>query len=232
MKTFLDKIKNKNIFDKINKKGIFNKINNKKIIIITVILIIFSLSSLFLINKVFNKEESNSKKINDKEGHTLLDSNKVLVIYFSHEDNMVTLAETLSDIVGGDIRRIKPTISYPSGEELTKRQLDERDTNARPLYEDLNIDINDYDYIFIGYPIWSYTMPMIIYTFLDNYDLSSKIIIPFNIHQGEGNGGTYATIASLASQAQVLKGLAINKEEEPLNYSALIKLWLEELNFL
>lgn len=51
-----------------------------------------------------------------------------------------------------------------------------------------------YDVVFVGYPIWWYTLPMPIYTFFDKYDFDNKIIVPFNTHEGSGDGGTYSTI--------------------------------------
>ncbi len=67
-----------------------------------------------------------------------------------------------------------------------------------------DINIADYDTIFIGYPMWWYTFPMIIYTLFDKYDFSGKTIIPFNTHMGSADGGTYDTIRELEPNATVI----------------------------
>ena len=56
-------------------------------------------------------------------------------------------------------------------------------------------NVDDYDVIFIGYPIWWYTMPQAMYSFFEEYDFSGKTIIPFDTHYGSGNGGTFRRIA-------------------------------------
>ena len=83
----------------------------------------------------------------------------------------------------------------------------EADNNERPAFEPLSVDLTQYKTIFIGYPMWGYTFPMIIYTLFDELDFSGKTIIPFNTHMGSSGGGTYRTIEELEPKATVLKGL-------------------------
>ena len=92
------------------------------------------------------------------------------------------------------------------------------------------IDIDGYDNIFIGYPMWWYTFPMIIYTLFDKYDFSGKKIIPFNTHMGSGDGGTYRTIAQLEPKATILKGLPIEMSEAERGCKDKVSKWLKSLN--
>ena len=91
--------------------------------------------------------------------------------------------------------------------------------------------MDDYDTIFIGYPIWWYDMPMIIYTFFDEYDFSGKTIIPFNTHEGSGDSGTHDEIRDLKPDATVLEGLAIRGGDMESDQTTTVQNWLEELGF-
>lgn len=210
---------------------------NKKKSIILGISILLILIIGFTIISIFNNKKDNLQAdqiVNEenKEGHTSLDSTRTLVIYFSENSSLELLAKAISDEVGGDFKRLEPMTPYPSGEEFLSKTKEERDKDIRPKYKDLNINIDDYDTIFIGYPILHYTLPMILYTFFDDYDLSNKTIIPFNSHEGIGNGGTYVTIASLEPNAKILDGLAVNEKDIEKDASVRIKNWFKELGIL
>lgn len=166
-----------------------------------------------------------------KEGNTNLDSSKVLVVYFSYGGNTQKLAKLISDRVGGDFVRIETVKEYPEYSKLFDYAKAERDNNERPELKDMNINIDDYDTIFIGYPIWWYTLPMPIFTFLDNYDLSGKTIIPFNTHRGSGDGGTYDTIQDEEPNAKVLEGLPVPGDDMDKDQSSAVDNWLKELGF-
>ena len=88
----------------------------------------------------------------------------------------------------------------------------EHDEDQRPAIKN-EINVDSYDTIYIGYPMWWYTFPMIVYTFFDKYDFSGKTIIPFNTHMGSGNGGTYDTIRKLEPKAKVLTGLPVEMRD-------------------
>lgn len=154
---------------------------------------------------------------------------KVLVLYFSETGNTQKFAKTISDEVGGDFRRIETVKAYPKGDKLFDYTEKEKDQEARPQLKDMDINIDDYDILFIGYPIWWYTLPMPLYSFFDQYDLSNKTIIPFNTHEGSGDGGTYSTIKELESKANVLEGLAIRGGDMEKDQTTKIINWLNKL---
>ena len=107
------------------------------------------------------------------------DSN-VLVAYFSQSGNTEEMAAHIAEQTGGEILEIRPETPYPTDyNECGDVALEERDSNARPAIADLPESMDGYDTILIGYPIWWHTAPMIIGTFLENYDLTGVDIYPF-----------------------------------------------------
>ena len=108
---------------------------------------------------------------------------KTLIVYFSWSSsgNTEKMANTIKARIGGDILEIEPAVAYPTDySECGEVAKVERDENARPEIANLPDSLDEYDTIFIGYPIWWHTAPMIIGTFLENYDLSGKEIYPFS----------------------------------------------------
>lgn len=158
------------------------------------------------------------------------DGGKVLVIYFSpaNADTVdavsgatprvgeVSSVEYVAQIIGAqadaDMAKIIPADPYPLVyERAADRAKSEQDDGARPGFV-LDVNPEDYDVIFIGYPVWWYHLPMIMQTFFDTYDFNGKTIIPFNTHAGSRDGGTYREIAGLEPNATVLEGLAVAGE--------------------
>ena len=104
----------------------------------------------------------------------------VLIAYFSWSGNTAEMAAQIQEQTGGDLFEIVPVEPYPTDySECGEVALAERDSNARPEIQNLPESIEQYDTIFIGYPIWWHTAPMIIGTFLENYDLSGVDVYPF-----------------------------------------------------
>ena len=93
------------------------------------------------------------------------------------------------------------------------------------------IPVEDYDVIFIGYPMWWYTFPMILYTLFDRYDFSGKTVVPFNTHMGSGDGGTYRTIRELEPDATVLEGLPVEMRDAENGAEERIAKWLNKIGF-
>ena len=212
----------------------------KKILIILGVIVIVGAAVGFYL---YQNSDSPSVGINDsivnedgKEGSASanLDSDKVLVVYFSHGGNTQKLAKEISDQVGGDFRRIEPVNAYPEGDELYDYTEQEQADDARPEIQDLNIDMSKYDTVFIGYPIWWYTYPQVILTFFDNHDLTGKTIVPFVTHGGSGMSGTEDDMREYLSDKDVtvLDGLAVSRNDIEEDQSQTVTNWLEELGFI
>ena len=162
-----------------------------------------------------------------KEEEIMFDTKnkKCLIAYFSRVGNnyvsgkIVNLpvgntkivAQVIAEQTGGDLFRIDTVVDYPvdyhETTDVAKKELNE---NARPALTDHVSDMDSYDVVFLGFPNWWGTMPMAVFTFLEEYDFASKTIIPFCTHEGSGMGQSENDIKKLCPKANVLKGLAIH----------------------
>ena len=137
---------------------------------------------------------------------------KTLVVYFSCTGNTKDVAERIADLCNADIYEIIPSEPYTS-EDLDYNQsncranLEMNDESSRPAIGSDAVDISGYDTVFIGYPIWWGTMPRIINTFLDTYDLSDKTVMPFCTSGGSGVSRSVSDIKDAEPNADVRSGL-------------------------
>lgn len=157
---------------------------------------------------------------------------KNLVLYFSVYGTAKAVAEEIAKQTGADLVPIEPDIPYDSNRDhyntLAAYAKKEHDEDMRPAIKN-EFDIAAYDNIFIGYPMWWYTFPMIIYTLFDKYDFSGKSIIPFNTHMGSRDGGTYRTIRELEPNAIVLEGLPVEMKAAEKGCSTAVSRWLAKV---
>ena len=117
---------------------------------------------------------------------------KVLIVYYSWSGNTRQLANTIAKHINADILELQPEIPYPTDYGECVRQVKgEAQNKFRPKLKNLPADINGYETIIIGSPIWWHTMAPPVLTFLSAFDFSGKTVLPFYSHGGSG-GGTYA----------------------------------------
>ena len=127
----------------------------------------------------------NGGKIMQSENKT--NSSKALVVYYSRSGNTEALARMIGNETGADMFRVTTVTPYPEVyRETTELARAERDNNARPAINGRVENMADYDVVYIGVPNWWSTMPMPMFTFLEQYDLSGKTIVPFVTHGGGG----------------------------------------------
>jgi flavodoxin len=149
---------------------------------------------------------------------------RTLVVYYSRRGmnyvggkimnlkvgNTEVISKKIQALTGSDIFQIETVKSYPADyTETTKVAQQEKDANARPVLKSKVSNMNDYNVIYLGYPIWWGTMPMAVYTFLTTYDFAGKTIIPFCTNEGSGLGSSVQDIRRLCPKAKVLGGLEI-----------------------
>ena len=145
----------------------------------------------------------------------------VLVTYFSRagenynvgvveEGNTAKLAKVIAEQTGADLFEIVPVVDYPqSYDECLEVATAEQREEARPEYVSDVENWEQYDTIFIGYPIWWGEIPNIVYTFMENHDFAGKTVIPFNTHEGSGQSHSQRDIENTLPDATVLQGLAV-----------------------
>ena len=136
---------------------------------------------------------------------------KALVAYFSASGVTAKAAETLAQAVNADLYEIQPEKPYTRADlDWTNRQsrssVEMRDPDSRPAYFKRPLDLEAYDVIFVGFPIWWYVAPTIVNTFLASYDFSGKTIVPFATSGGSGMGRTNEKLAPSCPGAKLLSG--------------------------
>lgn len=154
---------------------------------------------------------------------------KKLVAYFSAEGTTKKAAAQVAEATGADLYEIKPEVVY------TKADLNWMDKNARstvemndkafrPALADKDAKVEDYDEIFVGFPIWWYVAPTIINTFLESYDFSGRKVILFATSGGSGFGNTVKELKPSAPSAEIIEGKLLNGASK-----ASIEQWVKSL---
>ena len=140
---------------------------------------------------------------------------KKLVAYFSASGVTKNAAERLAKAAGAQLFEIKPALSYTSADldwtnKKSRSSVEMNNPQSRPEIAEQLPNMEDYDTIFIGFPIWWYVAPTIINTFIESYDFSGKTIIPFATSGGSGMGKTVEVLKPLCPNANWIKGKMLN----------------------
>ena len=151
----------------------------------------------------------------------------ILIAYYSHSGNTRAVAEKIQKIAGGDLFEIIPSEPYPEGYNAIVAQAKKEKEND--FYPELtnNGNVKNYDIIFIGTPVWWYTMAGPVKTFIKNNDFEGKVIVPFCTHGGGGASMTYEDMQKLAPKAKVMSGYTSYEHSANEND---IKAWINNLN--
>lgn len=140
---------------------------------------------------------------------------KKLVAYFSASGNTKSVAEMIAEAGKFDLCEITPKVTYSEADlnwmdKNSRSSVEMKDKKIRPEIKDVAIDINSYDEIVLGFPIWWYVAPTIINTFLESYDFSGKKIILFATSGGSGFGNTVQELQPSAPDALITEGKLLN----------------------
>ena len=149
-----------------------------------------------------------------------------LVAYFSANGVTAGVAQLLSETIGADLFAIEPEIPYTQADldwmnKTSRSTVEMNDPASRPAIAKKRDNMEDYDTIFVGFPIWWYVAPTIINTFLESYDLTGKIIIPFATSGGSGMGKTNEKLLPSCRGARLIEGKILNPNisaEELMNW--------------
>ena len=140
---------------------------------------------------------------------------KKLVAYFSASGTTAAVAKTLAEAADAGLYEIKPQVPYTRADldwnnKRSRSSVEMDDKSSRPALADRNAPVEDYNTIFLGFPIWWYTAPTIINTFLESYDFTGKTIILFATSGGSGFGKTAADLKDSARGAVIRDGKLLN----------------------
>ena len=158
--------------------------------------------------------------------------NKALVTYFSASGVTAKAAEILSDAIGADLYEIRPEVPYTKADldwmdEKSRSTIEMKNKEFRPAIADKNAKVDEYDTIFVGFPIWWYVAPTIINTFLESYDFTGKKIIIFATSGGSGFGKTLEELeVSVSGNVQLIQGELMNGKQTFDKVNA----WVKNLN--
>ena len=156
---------------------------------------------------------------------------KSLVAYFSASGLTGKVAEVLAKAAGADLHEIKPAVPYTSADlnwmdKKSRGSVEMADPSSRPEIANKVENMDQYDTVFVGFPIWWYVAPTIINTFLEQYDFSGKKIVLFATSGGSGFGKTASALKnSVSASAQIVEGRLLNGRVQ----EAELKDWVKTL---
>ena len=157
---------------------------------------------------------------------------KKLVAYFSASGVTAKVADMLADAVGADIYEIRPEVPYTKADlnwmdKKSRSTIEMNDKTSRPTMADTDAKVEQYDTIFLGFPIWWYRAPSIINTFLESYDFAGKKIILFATSGGSKFGKTVDELrVSVPDSCDIIEGKLLNGKQTIPS----IREWTEALN--
>jgi len=170
-----------------------------------------------------------------------IDESKSLIIYFSRagenysvgkvdKGNTEMIVDYITQVTNIKSFKINPETAYPEVySETVEIARNEKSSNARPKIKDPLTNIDNYDTILLGYPIWHSDLPNIVMTQLELLNFQGKTIYPFNTHEGSGTGNSISDIKKVVPSAVVKDGFALRGQDARKNESrANIEKWLKE----
>ena len=182
-----------------------------------------------------------TKDINAKVD-SAIKPDKILIVYLSRTNNTKTIAEIIHKNVGGTLVALELEKPYPENYQATVQQVvKENETGYLPPLKTRIDSIQNYDVVFVGFPTWGMKLPPPMKSFLKQYDLSGKTIVPFNTNDGYGIGSSFDTVKELCPKSKILDGFSIKggtesdgrarltKVENAKDAETKVKKWLQEI---
>lgn len=190
----------------------------KKLLLALLMLLVLCPMSACTDNKA--EEEQETPEVTDR---------KILIVYFSWGGSTKQVAENIASHTGGTLFRIETVTPYPTEYvPCTEVAKAERDNGIRPELKATVEDLDQYDTIFVGCPVWWHTAPMAVWSFLESkeYNFSGKTIIPFCTYEATYREETLAKIVELTPDSKHLKGFGTT------NKNADVEPWLKEIGII
>jgi len=187
---------------------------------------------------------SKAQSPSNERGDFLKDKN-VLIVYLSRTNNTKAVAEIIHQSTGGTMAALELLTPYPEHYQTTVNQVaEENRTGFLPPLKTKIDSIDKYDVVFVGFPTWGMQLPPPMKSFLNQYDLSGKTVIPFNTNGGYGIGSSFETVKQLCPNSEVLDGfstkggierdgiLFVMEGDKEVQVQAAIKKWLQKISII
>jgi flavodoxin len=172
-------------------------------------------------------------------------SGKILIVYLSRTNNTKAIAEIIHQNTGGRLVALELQKPYPENYQATVQQVvHENETGFLPPLKTIIDSIQNYDIVFVGFPTWGMQLPPPMKSFLKQYNLSGKTVIPFNTNAGYGVGSSFETVRALCKTSTVPEGftleggierdgvLLVIKDEKKKEAATKVKQWLQNIKML
>ena len=196
------------------------------------------------ISLLISCSSSQIKEVNAKKDSTP-DPDKVLIVYLSRTNNTKAIAEIIQSNVGGRLVALELEKPYPENYKATVEQVvKENETGYLPPLKTKIDSIEKYDVVFLGFPTWDMKMPPPMKSFLHQYNLSGKTVIPFNTNAGYGVGSGFRTVKELCPDSKILEGFEMKggverdgqylviKDEKAKEAETKVKKWLQKIKMM
>lgn len=158
------------------------------------------------------------------------EDNSMVVIDGTALGNVQYVAQIIAEETGSDVFRLEPVDAYPTDhKKLLDRAWNEKRNGTCPKISGQIENFSEYDTVYVGYPNWNADLPPILYSFFDEYDLSGKTIVPFNVHGGSGLSETVQSIARLEPNAVVEKNAFTESRNSVDSCRSRVISWLDKI---
>ncbi len=173
------------------------------------------------------------------------DKGKILIVYLTRTGNTEAVAKMIQEKVGGDLISVELKTPYPKDyKRIVDQVAKENETGFLPPLKTKIENINQYDTIFLGFPTWGMQLPPPLKSFLNQYDLSGKKVVPFNTNAGYGVGSSFQTVKELSPKSTILEGFEIKggierdgilfvmEGEKEVKAKTKVKEWLQKIGMI
>ncbi len=174
-----------------------------------------------------------------------MNKENILIVYLSRTNNTKAIAEIIQKNVGGKLIALELEKPYPENyKSIVDQVAKENETGFLPPLKTKIDSMEKYDIVFIGFPTWDMQLPPPMKSFLHEYDLSGKTVIPFNTHAGYGVGSGFETLKKLCPNSKILEGFStkggierdgiffVMKDEKKVKAEKEIKNWLQKIKVI
>ncbi len=197
---------------------------------------------LIAVSLLFSACSPSQIKDIDVKNDTTLQPGKVLIVYLSRTNNTKAIADIIQKNVGDTMVALELEKPYPENyQAIVQKVVNENETGYLPPLKTKIESIQNYDVVFVGFPTWGMKLPPPMKSFLKQYNLSGKTVVPFNTNAGYGIGSSFDTVKDLCKNSTVLEGftmkggierdgvLLVIKDGKAKEVETNVKQWLQEI---